>query len=253
MPKPRASKLETPTARRKLAARGKPYYATVSPGIYLGYRRNAGNGSWSVRSTAAGADWMKRIGLADDLERADGRAVLTYWQAIDTARALARRQPGDEIDDNRPITVAEAIDAYERDLTARGSDAYNAERARNRLTGAISSKPVALLSARELKRWRDGLLVGGLAPATVNRTAIALRAALEAAAAHDPRIVNVRAFKIGLAGLADTHRARNIILDDATVRLLIEWISDEVQERRQSWARRQARRDRWALQGCNDF
>jgi integrase len=147
---------------------------------------------------------------------------LTYWQAIDTARALARRQPGEEIDDNRPITVAEAIDAYERDLTARGNDAYNAERARNRLTGAVSSKPVALLSARELKRWRDGLLAGGLAPATVNRTAIALRAALEAAAAHDPRITNMRAFKVGLAGLSDTHRARNVILDDATVRRLIE-------------------------------
>ena len=94
MPKPRASKLESATARRRLEVRRKPYYATVSPGIQLGYRRNIGGGSWSVRCIAQGADWIKKIALADDLEPADGKHVLTYWQAIDMARALARRQPG---------------------------------------------------------------------------------------------------------------------------------------------------------------
>ena len=93
MPKSRAAKLETATARRRLPARRKPYYTTISPGIALGYRRNIGGGSWSARCTGQGADWIKRIGLADDLEPADGKYVLTYWQAIDMARALARRQP----------------------------------------------------------------------------------------------------------------------------------------------------------------
>ena len=37
MPKPRAAKLETATARRRLEVRRKPYYATISPGIQLGY------------------------------------------------------------------------------------------------------------------------------------------------------------------------------------------------------------------------
>jgi hypothetical protein len=91
MPKPRAPKLETPTARRKLAVRKKPYWTTISPGIALGYRRNAGSGTWSVRSADGGTEWVKRIALADDLERADGRDVLTYWQAVDQARSLARR------------------------------------------------------------------------------------------------------------------------------------------------------------------
>ena len=94
MPKPRASKLETATARRRLEVRRKPYYATVSPGIQVGYRRNIGSGSWSVRCIAQGADWIKKIGLADDLEPADGKHVLSYWQAIDVARALVRHQPG---------------------------------------------------------------------------------------------------------------------------------------------------------------
>src|SRR5438309_8083973 len=49
MPKPRAAKLETATARRRLAPRKKPYWTRLSPGIALGYRRNAGAGTWSVR------------------------------------------------------------------------------------------------------------------------------------------------------------------------------------------------------------
>src|SRR5439155_15376055 len=61
----------------------------------------------------------------------------------------------------------------------------------------------------------------GLAPGTVNRTKTGLRAALELAAAHDPRIANQRAWKVGLAALPDAHRARNVILDDATVRRIV--------------------------------
>ena len=180
MPKPRAAKLETPTARRNLAVRKKPYWTRISPGIALGYRRNAGSGTWSVRSADGGTEWVKRIALADDLERADGRDVLTYWQAVDQARALARRQPGDPIDESRPLSVNEALTLYAKDLVTRGGSPYNAEHPRIHLPGVILNKPVALLGATELRRWRDSLLAKGLAPSTVNRTKTGLRAALRA-------------------------------------------------------------------------
>jgi integrase len=217
VPKPRNAKLESATARRKLAVRKKPFYVRLSPGIALGYRRNAGAGTWTVRVADGGAEWIKKIALADDLEGASPPHVLSYWQALDTARALARRQPGEAIDESRPLTVAEALDRYEADLKARGGDPYNARHARLHLTGSILSKPVALLSATELRKWRDSLLDKGLAAGTVNRTKTGLRAALELAVAHDPRITNQRAWKVGLAALADAHRARNVILDDPTV------------------------------------
>jgi len=221
MPKPRAAKLETATARRRLAPRKKPYWTRLSPGIALGYRRNAGAGTWSVRVADGGSEWIKRIALADDLEPAAPPAVLNYWQAVDAARALARRQPGDAVDESRPLTVAQALDRYESDLKARGGDPYNARHARLHLTGSILSKPVALLGATELRKWRDSLLDKGLAPGTVNRTKTGLRAALELAAAHDPRVTNQRAWKVGLAALPDAHVARNIALDDATVRRIV--------------------------------
>src|SRR5437667_7725772 len=221
LPKPRNAKLESATARRKLALRKKPYYVRLSPGIALGYRRNAGAGTWTVRVADGGAEWTKKIALADDLEGASPPHVLSYWQAIDTARALARRQPGEAIDESRPLTVAEVLDRYEADLKARGGDPYNVRHVRLHLTGSILSKPVALLGASELRKWRDRLLDKGLAPGTVNRTKTGLRAALELAAAHDPRIANERAWKVGLAALPDAHRARNVILDDATVRRVV--------------------------------
>src|SRR5262249_37551368 len=212
---------DTPTARRKLAVRKKPYYVRLSPGIHLGYRRNVAAGTWTVRVAESGAEWIKKIALADDLEAASPPAVLNYWQAIDQARALARRQPRDPFDESRPLTVSEALTLYEKDLVARGSSPYNAEHPRIHLPGVLLNKPVVLLGATELRKWRDSLLAKGLAPGTVNRTKTGLRAALELAAAHDPRIANQRAWKVGLAALPDAHVARNVVCDDATVRRIV--------------------------------
>jgi integrase len=218
---PRAGKLETATARRRLPARRKPYYTTISPGIALGYRRNIGGGSWSARCTRQGSDWIKRIGLADDLEPADGKHVLTYWQAIDMARALARRQPGAD-DANRPVTVGEALDRYQRDLDSRGADAQNANRVRRYLTPTLATKPVALLTMSDLRHWRDGLVSKGVAPATINRTRAGLRAALELAASLDDRITNRNAFRSGLKGLPGGKNARRVVLPDADVLRIVE-------------------------------
>ena len=81
----------------------------------------------------------------------------------------------------------------------------------------LLSKPVALLTATELKEWRDGLL-GTMAPSTINRLCACLCAALEQAAQHDKQIQNRDAWEIGLAGLPNAQQARNIILSDDEVR-----------------------------------
>jgi integrase len=222
LPKPRASSLETATARRRLAVRKKPFWITISPGIALGYRRNASAGTWSVRSTDGhGREWIKRLALTDDLEPADGRSVLTYWQALDLARATARRTSG-EGEGDRPVTVAEAIDLYEADLRARGGDPRNASQVRGHVPAALATRLVGVLTATELKRWRNGLLAKGMIASSVNRTRTRLRAALNLVATHDERIGNSRAWKIGLANLPDAHRARDVALTDTEVLRLIE-------------------------------
>jgi integrase len=223
MPKPRSSQLETPTARRKLAIAKKPYFAKIAPGIALGYRRNEGAGTWSVRaSDGHGHEWLKRLALADDLEPPAPPAVLSYWQALEAARKLARRQPGDSADETRPPTLAEALDAYETDLKQRGANGYNSRWARSHLSGALLGKPVSLLAAPELRRWRDGLTARGLKPATVNRVAGCLCATLELAARNDRRIANQAEWRTALEGLPDAEEARNTILDNTTVLRLVD-------------------------------
>ena len=90
-------------------------------------------------------------------------------------------------------------------MIARKANPYNAEHPRVHLTSMLLSKPVALLTATELKKWRDGLL-GTMAPATINRLCRCLCAALVQAAQHDKRIQNREAWEIGLAGLAECAR-----------------------------------------------
>lgn len=217
----RSAKLETRTARLRLKPRKKPYTVRIAPGVRLGYRRNETAGSWSViAADGSGGSWMKSFAVADDFDEANGARVLDFWQAQTQARVLARKDAGE--DDGRPPTVAQALDRYELDLRARGGDIYNAQRVRVHLSSTLAAKPVALLTAHELHRWRDSLIAKGLAPATINRTRGALQAAFELAATQDSRIVNRNAWRKGLASLPDAQRARNVILPDTTVRAIIE-------------------------------
>jgi integrase len=220
MPKPRASNLESPSARRKLPVAGAPVWVRLGPGAALGYRRNEAAGTWSVRVTGNGRQWVKRIALADDLEKARPPNVLDYWQALEAARSFTRQQPDAPVDESRPVTVREALDRYAADLKARGASVHNARYCRRYLTAALLAKPVQLLGASELKRWRDSLS-GKIKPASVNRMMKGLKAALTLAGEHDPRIANAAARKIGLRGLPDAGQARNVILDDDTVRALV--------------------------------
>jgi hypothetical protein len=76
----------------------------------------------------------------------------TFWQAADKAKALAR---GQDADAGRPATVREALADYETDLGVRGGSTENATRL-NRLPPSLLSKPVSMLTVKELRHWRNG-------------------------------------------------------------------------------------------------
>ena len=211
------SALESRSARLRLKIRRRPYSGpSLARGISLMYRRNKTNGTWVLKaSDGHGAYWTKAFALADDFEDADAKNVLTFYQAQDQAKKLARG--GDGGTDSAPITVDSALKAYRRDLEAREANPYNADWPRLHLTSVLLSKPVALLTSAELKKWRDGLL-GTMAPATINRLCRCLCAALEQATQHDKRIQNRDAWETGLAGLPNAQEARNVVLSDDKVR-----------------------------------
>jgi integrase len=203
--------------------RKKPYYVAIGPGVGLGYRRNKTAGSWVVRAAdGKGGNWTQAFAVADDFEDANGTEVLSFWQAQDRARVLARGGKSAGEDGGKPVTVAQIIDRYETDLRVRGGDVYNAQRVRVHLPELLARKTVALLVApQEFRHWRDGLIRKGLAPSTVNRTCAALQAALELSATQDPRIMNQSAWRTGLAALPDAEQSRNVILSDDAVLAII--------------------------------
>jgi integrase len=219
----RSARLENRTNRLKLPVAKKPVFVKIDRGVALGYRRNRGPGTWVMRVTRDGEDWTKAIGPADDYEESAAGHTLTYWAAQARARelALGGREAGVESDASKPATVAAALNAYETDLEARGADPYNASRCRIHLPASLANKAVALLTAKELRRWRDGLLKRGLAPPSVKRTSRALKAAFNLAASHDPRITNAAAWRTGLASLPDAESARNVILPEKNIRAII--------------------------------
>ena len=161
-PRLRSPTLETRTARLKLKVRRKPYFVSVAPGISLGYRRNLGPGSWLVRcADGRGGAWTKGFAIADDFEdaSADG-SVIDFWTAQTRAKELVR---GKAADASKPITIDAALTDYAADLVARGGLVEPLQRVRKRLTLALLTRPVGLLTVRELRRWRDGQLASGLA------------------------------------------------------------------------------------------
>jgi hypothetical protein len=152
MPKPRKLSLETSTGRLRLGIQKKPYRSRLGPGLSLGYRRNEGPGTWSViAADGRGQEWLKKIGVADDHDPANGKEILNYTQAVDSARRLTQGR-GEVENASQPATLKMALAAYEADLTARGANTYNAP-----LAAEISALAAAR-QAREFPRLYDQLV-----------------------------------------------------------------------------------------------
>jgi integrase len=141
---------------------------------------------------------LKRFAIADDFETANNASVMTFWQAQKKALAMVR---GSEADSDKPVTVDEALTAYETDLGVRGGAKYNATSVRNHLSPAMLSKVVMLLTETELLNWRNGLVTKGLKLSSANRIGKSFKAALALAAKRDKRIKNNIAWQNGLRPL----------------------------------------------------
>ena len=72
-----------------------------------------------------------------------------------------------------------------------------------------------MLTVKELRHWRNGLLTNGVKASTINRMCKGLKRALNLAAEHDDRIGNAKAWTVGLAALPeDDDTESNLVLSD---------------------------------------
>jgi hypothetical protein len=219
---PRPGLLQTPGGRARLKPRGRPYATRLIPGVWLGYRAAvSGTGAWVViAADGKGGRWQKVIAHADDRQASDGTAVLTYEQAANKARALARGDANAAAD--RPATISEALASYEADLTGRGRNPYNAQLVRFHLPAHLVEQPLSQVTSNQLRAWRDALIKADMLPATLNRVLKPAKAAFNLAAKLDPRVAaNAQTWKVGLEALRNTVRAREAALTDAQVQAVV--------------------------------
>jgi integrase len=192
----RDTNLEKPAARMRLAPRRKPYWRVLESGLHLGFRRTkSGGGTWVARRFLGDGKYSEcGLGLADDLQAADGVSVITFSDAQDKARAwwkAAERAGLGIAPDDGAFTVAKAMEAYFSDRERRGSKGLNKDRAaaRSRILPDLGEIEFSMLTT---KRIRDWLAV------------IATAAKLTRA----PRIVTERKRRVGDINDADAVRAR---------------------------------------------
>jgi integrase len=197
---------------------GKPYWQPLTGGVSLGYRRTEGVGSWNVRlANGKGGNAIRRIASADDERKADGKQVMTFAQAREAALRWGKGE--EDVASAAVWTVDDVIVAYEADLEARGGLRGNVSRLRHNLPATLLKRPVALLTADELRNWRNDMRKR-LAPSGVNRLMTCLRAALNLALTKEERLSS-RVWEIGLAAFPDATMAHNVILSDDTVIRLV--------------------------------
>jgi integrase len=177
----RGTGLDTREKRLKLAAEARHW---VSLGgterIAIGYRRGPKSSAWLVRYyLGAGKTEIGKMAEADDYVDANGGTVLSYAQACDKARLLAKerdRKRGLGIADD--ITVGKAADHYLTWFRAHRKGVGTAERIVEAfIRPAFGDKHVADLKKSSVTAWLNGLAT---APAR-KRTAIGKKQAFRVA------------------------------------------------------------------------
>jgi integrase len=159
------AKLDTRTARARLAPRGKPYWRGIDHGLHIGYRKGVRAGQWVARVYLGAQQYrVETLGTADDRAEADGLAVLNWRQAQARAReqqaALAREQAGLEPEEKAagPYTVNDALDDYLKWFaTHRRSLASTRTRIDAQMRPALGKVEVARLSAKRIRDWHEEL------------------------------------------------------------------------------------------------
>jgi hypothetical protein len=179
------------------------------------HRRNKTAGPFMVRCRD-GEDWTERLGVADDHDEADGKNILTYWQAQDLARERARvRRPTSD------LSIKARLEHYRTNLETRGRNTNNAARVLFNLAGTkLANKLVTAASlSDDLSEFRDQLAAKGLKPATIDRIP-RLQSRAEPDSRNHERITR-RPWRTALKAIGGEEAgARNVILDDEDRRVL---------------------------------
>ena len=156
----RNPKIDSRSARAKLAQRPEPYWTVISEGCALGYRRGSKGGKWIARfRDDMGRQHYEALGAADDARDPDNLTAFSFTQAQSRARDVfarkAREIAGDFVPTDGPFTVADALTSYLTKYLRRGGKASGRieSAARTYILPDLGQLPVAKLTKRRLEEW----------------------------------------------------------------------------------------------------
>lgn len=230
-------RLDSRSARERLAVRKKPYFRSIDAGKHVGYYKGSRAGSWVARTSSGGRYVERKLGTADDVRDANGRDVLSFSQAQAAAREwfdeLARSAEAKAAGPSPTVrkAVEDYIEARDKREKARQGRAVNSSAAHKLklhvLTDdALAGVELSALDAATLKKWRKAL--PGTA-ASRQRVTNDFKAALNRAA---PNAIVRLAIKDGLATPHDqgpdseAADIENKVLTDDEARSLLKAIRD---------------------------
>jgi integrase len=157
----RDASLDTRTARARLAARGKPYWRQLEPGLSIGYRKpHSGPGKWVVRHYLGGGGRYETdtFGTADDFSDPDGVAILSFWQAQTKAREQMVRRAHSKAGIRAPSTVKTSVEAYIAFLESNRKSGREARYAANAfIVPVLGNIKLSDLTADRVREWHVDL------------------------------------------------------------------------------------------------
>jgi hypothetical protein len=160
----REAALASRTARLRLAVTSKPYWRVLEQGLHLGYRRRATGGSWIARRRNDQSIYREaKLGLADDLQDANGETILDFSQAQRAARTWCaktqRLDSGLGAASTGPYTITHAIADYLEDYRRRSGKASEGIESvvRRNILPELGTVQVTKLTTPRLLDWHRGI------------------------------------------------------------------------------------------------
>jgi integrase len=150
----RSPKLDTRSARAKLALRDSPHWASLAPGCALGYRKGPKGGVWLAKIVRGGLRQQTTLGPADDAFDPDGVLAIGYAQAQAEAREwfTSIAKPANP---TGPYTVRDAVADYLDWFRAAGRKSIKETEASVRafILPQLGNDEVLSLAAARLRKW----------------------------------------------------------------------------------------------------
>jgi integrase len=150
----RNPKLDTRSARAKLAMRDSPYWVSLAPGCALGYRKGPKGGVWLAKLVRDALRQQTTLGPADDALDPDGVLAVSYAQAQTRARDWFATVTKPE-NPTGPYTVRDALTDYLDWFRATGRKSINETEASVHafILPQLGDDDVASLTPARLRKW----------------------------------------------------------------------------------------------------